>query len=99
VLTAVFFAPIAYMLVGSFKPSEEVLDGMAGFLPTNLSLDNYIGVITRFNSPATGYFANFYFTSALVSFVIVVDQSETVKKRLVHTGRGLTASSLRSRRR
>jgi multiple sugar transport system permease protein len=72
VVTAFFVAPILYMLIGSFKPADEVLDGMKGFLPTNLSLDNYIGVINRFDSPASGYFWNFYLTSAIVSFVIVM---------------------------
>ncbi|KRE31383.1 carbohydrate ABC transporter permease [Agromyces sp. Soil535] len=70
-VTALFFAPIAYMLIGSFKPSDEVLDGLGGFLPVDLSFDNYLGVITRFDSPATGYFANFYLTSAIVAVVVV----------------------------
>ncbi|WP_438856512.1 carbohydrate ABC transporter permease [Agromyces sp. M3QZ16-3] len=71
-VTAFFFAPIAYMIIGSFKPANEVLNGMEGFLPTNMSFDNYVGVINRFNSPASGYFWNFYLTSAIVSFVIVL---------------------------
>lgn len=72
IVTLMFFAPIAYMIIGSFKPSDEVLDGLAGFLPVNLSLDNYAGVIGRFNGPESGYFWNFYLTSAIVSFFIVV---------------------------
>ena len=71
-MSVFFVAPIAYMVIGSFKPSEQVLDGLAGFLPDDLSLDNYIGVIGRFDSDATGYFWNFYLTSLIVSFVIVV---------------------------
>ena len=71
IVAALFVAPIAYMVIGSFKPSAEVLDGLAGFIPRDLSLDNYRGVFARFNSPSTGYFANFYLTSIIVSVVIV----------------------------
>jgi multiple sugar transport system permease protein len=71
VVTAFFVAPIAYMVIGSFKPSAQVLDGLAGFLPTDMSLDNYAGVIGRFDGPESGYFWNFYLTSAIVSFFIV----------------------------
>jgi multiple sugar transport system permease protein len=72
IVAALFFAPIAYMVIGSFKPSAEVLDGLSGFVPKDLSLDNYRGVFARFDSPSTGYFANFYLTSTIVSVVIVV---------------------------
>jgi multiple sugar transport system permease protein len=71
-LLALFFlAPILYLFVGSLKPSEEVLNGLAGYLPVNTSLDNYTGVVDRFSSESTGYFINFYRTSAIVSGVIV----------------------------
>lgn len=66
------FAPIYYLLVGSLKPSAEVLDGFAGFLPTNLSFDNYIGVLNALNSDATGYFWQFFTNSFLISAVVVV---------------------------
>ena len=72
VLTLVFVAPILYMVIGSFKPSDKVLNGLAGFIPEDLSLDNYTGVFDRFNSPATGYFYNFYLTSFIVSVVVVL---------------------------
>jgi multiple sugar transport system permease protein len=71
-ITLFFIAPIAYMFIGSFKPSDEVFDGLAGFLPVHLSLDNYIGVFRRFDTASTGYFLNFYLVSAIVSGVIVV---------------------------
>jgi multiple sugar transport system permease protein len=61
-VSLLFLAPIAYMIIGSFKPSDEVLNGLGGFLPTNLSLDNYSGVMGRFDSDASGYFWNFYLT-------------------------------------
>ena len=70
-VAALFVAPIAYMVIGSFKPSAEVLNGLSGFIPKDMSLDNYRGVFARFNSPSTGYFANFYLTSTIVSVVIV----------------------------
>lgn len=72
VTSVIFVAPIAYMVIGSFKPSSEVLNGMAGFAPTNLSLDNYTQVLGRFDSEASGYFAGFYLTSLIVTGVIVI---------------------------
>ena len=69
--TLFFISPILYMVIGSFKPAEEVLNGLAGFIPKNLSLQNYTGVFSRFNSDATGYFWNFYLTSVIVSFFVV----------------------------
>jgi multiple sugar transport system permease protein len=71
-VAAFFFAPIAYMIIGSFKPSALVLNGISGFKPESLSLDNYRGVFSRFNSDATGYFIDFYKTSIIVSTVIVL---------------------------
>jgi multiple sugar transport system permease protein len=70
-ITALFVAPIAYMLIGSFKPSALVLDGLRGFLPIHMSLDNYSAVIGRFDSEASGYFYNFYLTSTIVTVAIV----------------------------
>lgn len=72
VITLFFVAPILYMIIGSLKPSDKVLNGLAGFIPESLSLDNYAGVFARFNSDATGYFYNFYATSIIVSVVVVV---------------------------
>lgn len=72
VLTVVYASPIAYMFIGSFKPNRDVLSGLSGFKPTNLSFDNYTGVVGRFDDDASGYFWQFYLTSAIVSFVVVV---------------------------
>lgn len=66
------FAPIYYLLIGSLKPSEKVLNGFAGFIPSNLSFDNYVDVWRALNSTATGYFGRFFLNSALISVVIVV---------------------------
>lgn len=71
-LTVIMFAPIYYLLVGSLKPSSEVLDGFAGFLPTNLSLDNYIAVTNALSTASTGYFWQFFANSFIISAVIVV---------------------------
>jgi multiple sugar transport system permease protein len=60
------------MFIGSLKPAEKVLNGLGGFVPESLSLDNYASVFARFNSDATGYFWNFYLTSMIVSLVIVL---------------------------
>ena len=71
-LALVFVAPVAYLVIGSLKPSDQVIDGLAGFAPTNLSLANYSGMLDRFDSPATGYFGDFYLTSLLVTSVVVL---------------------------
>jgi multiple sugar transport system permease protein len=72
VITLIFFAPIAYLLIGSLKPQNEVLSGLGGFLPVHLSFGNYLNVFNAFNSQATGYFYSFYMNSIIVSCVIVV---------------------------
>lgn len=72
VLSALMFAPVYYLLLGSFKPSGEVLDGFTGFLPIHLSLDNYRGVFRALDSDATGYFWQFMTNSVLISLVVVV---------------------------
>lgn len=71
-LASFFISPIVYLLVGSLKPSGEVLNGLAGFLPVDVSLDNYAGVMERFSTESTGYFSAFYVTSAIVAGVMVV---------------------------
>lgn len=71
-LALVFVAPVAYLVIGSLKPSGQVIDGLGGFAPTNLSLANYSGMLDRFDSPATGYFGDFYLTSLLVTSVVVL---------------------------
>ncbi|MEE6274167.1 carbohydrate ABC transporter permease [Georgenia wangjunii] len=71
-LALLFVAPIAYMVIGSFKPSNEVIDGLGGFVPSNVSLDNYTGMLGRFDTAATGYFGDFYVTSLFVTAVVVL---------------------------
>jgi multiple sugar transport system permease protein len=71
VLSAIMFAPIYYLLIGSLKPSTEVLDGFHGFVPTNLSLANYQHVLHTLNSSATGYLWRFLLNSFLISLVVV----------------------------
>lgn len=70
-ITLVFAAPIIYMFIGSFKPTDKVLNGLAGFLPQDMSLDNYAGVFARFNDPSTGYFWRFFVVSLIVTVVAV----------------------------
>ncbi|MGL4174015.1 MAG: carbohydrate ABC transporter permease [Actinomycetota bacterium] len=72
VLSLIFLLPILYMFMGSFKPADDVLGGFSGFLPTNLSFDNYGKIYERLNSPETGYFWQFYLTSIIVTTAIVV---------------------------
>lgn len=71
-LSALMFAPVYYLLIGSFKPSGEVLDGFGGFLPVHLSFDNYRGVFAALSTEATGYFWRFMTNSVLISLVVVV---------------------------
>lgn len=70
-VTAVFFAPIAYMLIGSLKPTAEVLDGLNGFALVHLSFGNYFQVFSTFSNDSMGFLWRFYANSILVSFVIV----------------------------
>jgi multiple sugar transport system permease protein len=71
VLALIMFSPIYYLLIGSFKPSTKVLDGFAGFLPTNLSFDNYAKVFSSLDSGSTGYFWQFMLNSVIISAVVV----------------------------
>ena len=71
-VTLLFFAPIAYLLIGSLKPDDKVLNGLAGFIPESLSFNNYKAVFDTFNSNDSGYFLQFYATSAIVSVIIVL---------------------------
>ncbi|WP_086786763.1 ABC transporter permease subunit [Streptomyces caniscabiei] len=71
VLAFVFALPVLYLLLGSLKPSDEVLDGLSGFLPTHLSFDNYSAVLDSLNSDSTGYFWQFMGVSLLLAFVVV----------------------------
>lgn len=68
----IMFAPIYYLLIGSLKPSGEVLNGFAGFLPVHLSFHNYVGVMNALDTDSTGHFWRFYLNSFLISAVIVV---------------------------
>jgi multiple sugar transport system permease protein len=72
VAAVVMFAPIYYLLIGSLKPSQKVLDGFAGFLPTDLSFKNYAAVFQALDTDATGYFARFFLNSFSISLVVVV---------------------------
>ncbi|WAU82881.1 carbohydrate ABC transporter permease [Streptomyces sp. Qhu-G9] len=72
VLAFIFALPVLYLILGSFKPSDQVLSGLTGFLPTHLSFDNYRAVLDGFDSDATGYFWRFMGISVLLSTVVVL---------------------------
>lgn len=72
VAALVIVAPIYYLIIGSLKPSDKVLEGFAGFLPVDLSLNNYSAVMQSLNSEASGYFWGFFLNSFLITFVVVV---------------------------
>lgn len=100
VLTVVFVSPIAFMFIGSLQPSEDVLDGLGGFVPENVSLDNYTGVFDRFDSESTGYFWWFFLTSIIVAAVIVLvglvvnSMMAYAMARLRWRGRNLTLTTV-----
>jgi multiple sugar transport system permease protein len=68
----IFVLPVLYLVLGSFKPSDQVLNGLTGFLPTHMSFDNYRAVLHNFDSDATGYFWRFMGTSLLLATVVVL---------------------------
>ncbi|NEM92307.1 carbohydrate ABC transporter permease [Galbitalea soli] len=72
VLAALMFAPIYYLIIGSFKPSAEVLNGFGGFLPVDLSFNNYAKVFASLSSDSTGYFLQYVLNSLTISGVIVI---------------------------
>ncbi|HRC07520.1 MAG TPA: carbohydrate ABC transporter permease [Miltoncostaeales bacterium] len=72
VLTLIFVTPILYMFIGSLKPTDKVLNGLSGFLPTDLTFSNYSNVMTRFSNEQSGHLWRFYMTSAVVALFIVV---------------------------
>ncbi|MXM62532.1 ABC transporter permease subunit [Streptomyces sp. HUCO-GS316] len=71
VLSFLFVLPVLYLFLGSLKPSDEVLSGLSGFLPTHLSFDNYAQVLDALDSDSSGYFRRFMGVSLLVAFVVV----------------------------
>lgn len=72
VFAVVFFAPIYYLIVGSLRPGDDVLAGLRGFVPVDLTLENYVGVFSRFSNPTTGYLWQFIAVSVVVTAVVVV---------------------------
>lgn len=68
----IFFAPIYYLVVGSFRPGDQVLAGVRGFLPTELTVQNYLDVFQRFSNSTTGYLWQFVAVSVVVTAVVVV---------------------------
>lgn len=67
-----FFAPIYYLIVGSLRPGDQVLTGVRGFFPTELSFENYLDVFQRFSNSTTGYLVQFIAVSVIVTVVVVV---------------------------
>lgn len=72
VIGVIFISPIYYLIIGSFKPSDKVLDGFAGFLPTDLTLANYKNVLGALSTGSTGYFFQFMTNSILISLGVVI---------------------------
>lgn len=65
----IYSAPIALMLVGSFKPDEKVLveaGSLAAFFPDRITLQNYLDVFERVN------FLRFLLNSMLITGSIVI---------------------------
>ncbi|GHH71624.1 sn-glycerol-3-phosphate transport system permease protein UgpE [Streptomyces sulfonofaciens] len=72
VLAFIFVLPALYLFLGSFKPSDQVLSGLSGFLPTHLTLHNYRAVLAALDSDSTGYFWHFMGVSLLLAAVVVL---------------------------
>lgn len=72
VLALVYVLPVIYLVLGSFKPSNEVLTGLSGFVPRDLTLRNYQGVFESLSSESTGYFWQFMTVSLTVTAAVVV---------------------------
>jgi multiple sugar transport system permease protein len=72
VLALLYVLPVLYLVIGSFKPSDEVLNGLSGFVPTQLTLRNYERVFESLSSPSTGYFWQFMTVSLTVAATVVV---------------------------
>lgn len=66
---ALYVAPIAFMVVGSFKPDADVLaeaGSLKAFFPDEMTLENYADVFERVN------FARFLFNSLFITGCIVL---------------------------
>jgi len=68
----VFFAPIYYLVVSSFRPGDQVLTGVRGFFPTEFSLENYVDVFRRFSNSTTGYLWQFIAVSVVVTALVLI---------------------------
>ncbi|MFK4105833.1 carbohydrate ABC transporter permease [Streptomyces sp. NPDC019531] len=71
VLALLFVLPVLYLVIGSFKPSDEVLSGFSGFVPNHLTLRNYQRVFASLSSESTGYFWQFMAVSLTVATAVV----------------------------
>ncbi|MBQ0987032.1 carbohydrate ABC transporter permease [Streptomyces sp. F63] len=71
VLSLLFALPVIYLFIGSLKPSDQVLSGLSGFVPTDLTLRNYTGVLDTFSSDSTGHFWTFMAVSVVVTCTVV----------------------------
>lgn len=68
-----YIIPLVYFVLGSLKKDEDVIDGLRGFLPVDVSVDNYIELVTKtLNSESTGYLWRFYLTSFVVTSIVVI---------------------------
>ena len=73
ILTAValFFCRSLPPHCGTFAPQPRFSKWVSGFVPTNLTLDNYTGVFEHLSSSATGYFGQFAAVSIIVTTAVV----------------------------
>jgi multiple sugar transport system permease protein len=68
-----YASPLVYFVLGSFKSDEKVIDGLRGFLPVDMSVDNYTQLATQtLNSESSGYLWRFYLTSFVVTSIVVI---------------------------
>jgi len=76
VLAVIFVAPMAYMVTASFQPIERMFQLPPQWIPTQPTLDNYIGFFTA-DRPLHRWFFNSFFITTTVTVVSIFTGSLT----------------------
>lgn len=65
IAAVLFLAPLAYILVNSFKPADEIFQVPQSILPSTWTIDNYLSVFTK-------KFSGFFMTSVYITVFGVI---------------------------
>lgn len=76
VIAAIALIPIIWMVLGSFRPNEEIFKYATSlninlFFPVDWTLQNYIDVITDENTPIFMYIWNTLFVAVIITTLVV----------------------------